>query len=121
MNEQKIIQAGDLSRLKAITAEIKQISECQRKLRERTSAGAADAKALTKQLTDFEERLMKEKRELEGYIEQVEDSEIRQLLRYRYILGLTWLATTTRMNTGSGQYRDKSYYFRRIKNFFEKI
>ena len=48
----------------------------------------------------FEEDLLKKQIEVEEYIQSIEDSRIRRIMRYRYIDNLTWQQVATRMGKG---------------------
>lgn len=64
----------------------------------------------------FRKKLLKMKKEIEDYIQKIEDSEIRRIARFRYIDDLKWKEVAVRM--GKGYSAD----FCRIKmeNFLKK-
>ena len=48
----------------------------------------------------FEEDLLEKQIEVEEYIQSIEDSRIRRIMRYRYLDNLTWQQVANRMGKG---------------------
>lgn len=48
----------------------------------------------------FEEELLEKQIEVEEYIQSIEDSRIRRIMRYRYLDNLTWQQVANRMGKG---------------------
>lgn len=55
---------------------------------------------------EFQEKIKSKEREIEKYIECVPFSEIRQILRHRYIDGMNWVQVAHKMNE---RYSKKEY------------
>lgn len=70
-------------------------------------------------LSELEQKLIKESVEIENYISEIPDSFIRQIIRYKYIDGMSWERTARKM--GGSNTRDsirmivKRYFKREMK------
>lgn len=64
----------------------------------------------------FRKRLLKMKKEIEDYIQKIEDSEIRRIARFRYIDDLKWKEVAVRM--GKGYTED--YCRQKMNDFLKK-
>lgn len=57
-------------------------------------------------LEKFKNNLKQKKKDIEDYIETIQNSEIRQIFRYRYLDGKNWVQVAHKMNE---TYKNKTY------------
>ena len=72
-------------------------------------------------------RLEQQKKRIEDFVENIADSEIRQMLDYRYIIGskpLKWLAISKKISPQENvreQYAEMERLQQKLSRFFKKI
>lgn len=67
-------------------------------------------------LTELEQKLIKKTVEIENYISEIPDSFIRQIIRYKYVDGMSWERTARKM----GGYNTRDSIRMTAKRFFHK-
>lgn len=68
------------------------------------------------QLQSFKLQLDKKRAELEGFIEQIDDTELRMIIRYRYEDDFSWIKIMHLM-----KYNSESVARMKVERFLEKI
>lgn len=79
----------------------KYLREYRNLIKERKNLARRIRKKPNAQLEKFDKELERRLRKAEDYIQDVDSSEIRQLLRYRYIDGLSWERVAYQMGGGN--------------------
>lgn len=79
----------------------KYLREYRNLVKERKDLARRIRKKPNAQLEKFDKELERRLQKAEDYIQDVESSEIRQLLRYRYIDGLSWERVADQMGGGN--------------------
>ena len=82
----------------------------------RTTKKDEAIKEVRKRLKDREARLIIEAAAIEGFIDGISDSEMRQIIEHRYIDGFSWQRIAFEIGV-----TDEQYPRRKHKNFFEKF
>ncbi len=67
-------------------------------------------------LSELEQKLIKKTVEIENYISEIPDSFIRQIIRYKYIDGMSWERTARKM----GGYNTRDSIRMIVKRYFKK-
>lgn len=95
-----------------VTASMKNFPYIQRPIK----IVGSKAAGLTRTLENRLDRLERETEEVESWLDSVGDSEMRQIIQYRYVDGLTWIAVSNRVYG----YPSENKARLKLKRFFEK-
>lgn len=67
-------------------------------------------------LQKFYDKLIRQREEIEGYIETIKEPSMRQIFRYRYIDGMNWIQIQFAMS-----YKHEDTARKKIEKYFKKL